>query len=75
MSRRDLAQLGVHILDWDFSLAQDPEERRHRHVGDAELLGEPFGAFEQFERNGPTGLNTVDDLLNLRRRNPSRSRP
>ena len=40
--RRNLAQLGIQILDWDFLLAQDPEEIRHRHVGDAEPLGEPF---------------------------------
>ena len=35
--RRNLAQLGVQILDWDFPLSQDSEERGHRRVGDAKV--------------------------------------
>ena len=42
MLRRDLAQLGIQILDWDFLSPRIRKEILQRGVGDAKLSGQPF---------------------------------
>ena len=70
--RRNLAQLGIQIFEWDFVLSENPEECRHSHAGDAKTLSE---LFEVFERNGPFAQHGIDDLLDLRRCHPGRAAP
>src|SRR5262245_54144226 len=73
MQRRNLAQLGIVILDCDVPLSQPTKERPQRHVGDAKALAELFVLFQQFGRNGPTSQHVIDDLLELRLRDSGRA--
>ena len=68
--RRNLAQLGIQILDCDFALAQDP-----KNVVTAMSVTpncwRVVQSFEQFGRNGPAGQHIVNNLLELCRRDPA----
>ena len=55
--RGDFAQLAVQVFDRDLALAENAQERRHRHIGDTEPLGQLLKAFDW---NAPLVQDVVD---------------